>query len=199
MKQLIVSLSLLLILVVGCKNEKEEVTKLQAVVIESELQDVEEIFQFQVTDLYGDDFDFSKLKGKKIMVVNTASECGLTPQYEGLQKLYDTYKDKNFVIVGFPANNFGGQEPGSDVQIAAFCKENYGVSFPMMSKISVKGSDMHEVYQFLTEKEKNGLQDSEVAWNFQKYLLNEQGQLEKVVSPKTLPTDAEIVNWIEAN
>ncbi len=199
MKQLIVSLSLLLIVVVGCKKDKEEVTKLQAVVVESELQDAEEIFQFQVADLYGEDFDFSKLKGKKIMVVNTASECGLTPQYEGLQKLYDTYKDKNFVIVGFPANNFGGQEPGSDQQIAAFCKENYGVSFPMMSKISVKGSDMHEVYQFLTEKEKNGLQDSEVAWNFQKYLLNEQGQLEKVVSPKTLPTDAEIVNWIEAN
>lgn len=199
MKQLIVSLSLLLIVIVGCKKEKEEVTKLQAVVVESELQDAEEIFQFQVADLYGEDFDFSKLKGKKIMVVNTASECGLTPQYEGLQKLYDTYKDKNFVIVGFPANNFGGQEPGSDQQIAAFCKENYGVSFPMMSKISVKGADMHEVYQFLTEKEKNGLQDSEVAWNFQKYLLNEQGQLEKVVSPKTLPTDAEIVNWIEAN
>ena len=199
MKQFIVSLSLLLIVVVGCKKEKEEVTKLQAVVVESELQDAEEIFQFQVADLYGEDFDFSKLKGKKIMVVNTASECGLTPQYEGLQKLYDTYKDKNFVIVGFPANNFGGQEPGSDQQIAAFCKENYGVSFPMMSKISVKGSDMHEVYQFLTEKEKNGLQDSEVAWNFQKYLLNEQGQLEKVVSPQTLPTDAEIVNWIEAN
>jgi glutathione peroxidase len=199
MKQLIVSLSLLLIVIVGCKKEKEEVTKLQAVVVESELQDAEEIFQFQVADLYGEDFDFSKLKGKKIMVVNTASECGLTPQYEGLQKLYDTYKDKNFVIVGFPANNFGGQEPGSDQQIAAFCKENYGVSFPMMSKISVKGADMHEVYQFLTEKEKNGLQDSEVAWNFQKYLLNEQGQLEKVLSPKTLPTDAEIVNWIEAN
>ena len=199
MKQLIVSLSLLLIVVVGCKKDKEEVTKLQAVVVESELQDAEEIFQFQVTDLYGDDFDFSKLKGKKIMVVNTASECGLTPQYEGLQKLYDTYKDKNFVIVGFPANNFGGQEPGSDLQIAAFCKENYGGSGPMMSKISVKGSDMHEVYQFLTEKEKNGLQDSEVAWNFQKYLLNEQGQLEKVVSPKTLQTDAEIINWIAAN
>jgi len=133
------------------------------------------------------------------MVVNTASECGLTPQYEGLQKLYDSYKDDNFVIVGFPANNFGGQEPGSDEQIAAFCKENYGVSFPMMSKISVKGSDMHEVYHFLTEKDKNGLQDSEVAWNFQKYLLNKQGQLEKVIKPNTLPTDAEIVNWIEAN
>ena len=198
MKQLIMSLSLLLVLI-GCKKEKAEVNKLETAVIETKAQEGEAIYQFQVTDLYGEDFDFSKLKGKKIMVVNTASECGLTPQYEGLQKLYDTYKDKNFVIVGFPANNFGGQEPGSDEQIAAFCKENYGVSFPMMSKISVKGSDMHDVYHFLTEKQKNGLQDSEVAWNFQKYLLNEQGQLEKVVAPNTLPTDAEIVNWIKAN
>jgi len=199
MKHVMVSFSLVFILMIGCKKEKEAPTKLQAAVIENTIQDSEEIYQFQVTDLYGDDFDFAKLKGKKIMVVNTASECGLTPQYEALQKLYDTYKDKNFVIVGFPANNFGGQEPGSDAQIAAFCKENYGVSFPMMSKISVKGTDMHEVYHFLTEKQKNGLQDSEVAWNFQKYLLNEQGQLEKVIAPKTLPTDAEIVNWIEAN
>jgi len=199
MKHVMVSFSLIFILMISCKKEKEETTKLQAVVIENAEQDSEEIYQFQVTDLYGDDFDFSDLKGKKIMVVNTASECGLTPQYEALQKLYDTYKDKNFVIVGFPANNFGGQEPGSDAQIAAFCKENYGVSFPMMSKISVKGGDMHEVYHFLTEKDKNGLQDSEVAWNFQKYLLNEQGQLEKVIAPNTLPTDTEIVNWIEAN
>ena len=199
MKHVMISFSLIFILMIGCKKEKEETTKLQAAVIENAVQDSEEIYQFQVTDLYGDDFDFSNLKGKKIMVVNTASECGLTPQYEALQKLYDTYKDKNFVIVGLPANNFGGQEPGSDAQIAAFCKENYGVSFPMMSKISVKGGDMHEVYHFLTEKDKNGLQDSEVAWNFQKYLLNEQGQLEKVIAPNTLPTDTEIVNWIEAN
>ena len=199
MKHVMVSFSLIFILMIGCKNEKEATTKLQTAVIENKVQDSEEIYQFKVTDLYGEDFDFSTLKGKKIMVVNTASECGLTPQYEALQKLYDSYKDKNFVIVGFPANNFGGQEPGSDAQIAAFCKENYGVSFPMMSKISVKGGDMHEVYHFLTEKQKNGLQDSEVAWNFQKYLLNEQGQLEKVVAPKTLPTDADIVNWIEAN
>ncbi len=199
MKLVLVSLSLIFIFIIGCKKEKGETSELQAEMIEYTVQESTEIYQFQVTDLYGDNFDFSKLKGKKIMVVNTASECGLTPQYEGLQKLYDTYKDDNFVIVGFPANNFGGQEPGSDEQIAAFCKENYGVNFPMMSKISVKGKDMHEVYHFLTEKNKNGLQDSEVAWNFQKYLLNEQGQLEKVVAPKTLPTDAEIVNWIEAN
>ncbi|CAG0912127.1 unnamed protein product, partial [Cyprideis torosa] len=139
------------------------------------------------------------LKGKKVMVVNTASECGLTPQYADLQKLYDQYKDQDFVIVGFPANNFGGQEPGSDEQIASFCKENYGVTFPMMSKISVKGDDKHQVYQFLTEKSKNGLQDSEVAWNFQKYLIDENGELAMVIEPRTLPTDPSIVKWIESN
>ena len=155
------------------------------------------IYQFKITDLYGTEFDFSSLKGKKIMVVNTASECGLTPQYEQLQEVYEYYKDKNFVIVGFPANNFGAQEPGSDKQIAEFCKKNFGVTFPMMSKISVKGKDMHEVYQFLTQKTKNGLEDSEVAWNFQKYLLDENGFLVKVISPKMLPNDEEILKWIE--
>lgn len=157
----------------------------------------ETIYQFKVEDLSGDSFDFSTLKGKKILVVNTASECGLTPQYEQLQAIYEKYKDKNFVIVGFPANNFGAQEPGSNQQIATFCQKNYGVTFPMMAKISVKGSDMHPVYQFLTQKAKNGLEDNEVQWNFQKYLINEKGELAKVISPRTLPTDAEIVNWIE--
>jgi len=197
MKQIILSVFLLVVLMAGCKNEKADVVQTKAPMEETKAQAAETIYQFEVTDLYGDPFDFSNLKGKKVMVVNTASECGLTPQYADLQKLYETYKDKNFVIVGFPANNFGGQEPGSDAEIASFCKENYGVSFPMMSKISVKGGDMHEVYHFLTEKEKNGLQDSEVAWNFQKYLINEQGELEMVVEPKTLPTDTSIVNWIE--
>jgi glutathione peroxidase len=156
------------------------------------------IYQFQVEDLEGNPFDFSTLKGKKILVVNTASACGLTPQYEQLQAIYEKYKDKNFVIVGFPANNFGSQEPGTNQQIATFCQKNYGVTFPMMAKISVKGSDMHAVYQFLTQKTKNGLEDSEVQWNFQKYLINEKGELDKVISPRTLPTDAEIVNWIES-
>lgn len=154
------------------------------------------IHQFKVTDLYGNEFDFNTLKGKKVMVVNTASECGLTPQYEQLQAVYEKFKGKNFVIVGFPANNFGAQEPGSDKQIAEFCKKNFGVTFPMMSKISVKGNDMHEVYQFLTQKVKNGLEDSEVAWNFQKYLLDENGYLIKVISPKMLPDDEEIIKWI---
>lgn len=154
------------------------------------------IYQFKVTDLYGNEFDFASLKGKKVLIVNTASECGLTPQYKDLEAIYGKYKDKNFVIVGFPANNFGAQEPGSNEQIATFCQKNYGVTFPMMGKISVKGNDKHELYKFLTEKSKNGLQDSEVEWNFQKYLINEQGELVKVLSPRVLPTDSEIVGWI---
>ena len=157
---------------------------------------VETIYQFRVKDLYGKEFDFATLKGKKILVVNTASECGLTPQYKDLEAIYEKYKDKNFVIVGFPANNFGSQEPGSNEEIAKFCEKNYGVTFPMMSKVSVKGKDMTEIYQFLTQKGKNGLQDSEVEWNFQKYLINEEGRLVKVLSPRVLPTDDEIVGWI---
>ncbi|MGL2963403.1 glutathione peroxidase [Flavobacterium sp. RSB2_4_14] len=157
---------------------------------------IETIYQFKVKDLYGKEFDFASLKGKKILVVNTASECGLTPQYKDLEAIYKKYKDMNFVIVGFPANNFGSQEPGTNEQIAKFCEMNYGVTFPMMSKVSVKGKDMTEIYQFLTQKSKNGLQDSQVEWNFQKYLINEEGQLVKVLSPRVLPTDAEIVGWI---
>ncbi len=157
----------------------------------------ENIYQFKVEDLSGNTFDFSTLKGKKIMIVNTASKCGLTPQYKDLEALYKDYKDKGFEIVGFPANNFASQEPGTNAEIATFCQLNYGVTFPMMEKVSVKGDDMCAVYQFLTQKSKNGLKDSEVEWNFQKYLLNEKGELEKVISPKTLPTDPEIVNWIK--
>ena len=157
----------------------------------------ESIHQFTVTDIDGKSFDFKSLKGKKIMVVNTASKCGLTPQYEKLEALYQKYKNSNFVIVGFPANDFMGQEPGTNEEIATFCKKNYGVSFSMMEKISVKGSDIHPVYQFLTEKSKNGLEDNSVQWNFQKYLIDENGYLVKVVSPRTSPDDQEITNWLE--
>jgi len=157
----------------------------------------ESIYQFQVEDLYGETFDFSDLKGKKLMIVNTASECGLTPQYEQLQFLYESFKDDDFVIVGFPSNNFGGQEPGSNKDIAAFCEYNYGVSFPMMSKISVKGQDIHPIYQFLTQRARNGVKDSEVQWNFQKYLIDEQGHLVEVIEPAVLPVDEKIVAWIK--
>jgi glutathione peroxidase len=156
------------------------------------------IYQFKVTDLSGKEFDFASLKGKKVMIVNTASKCGLTPQYKDLEAIYKEYKDKGFVIVGFPANNFAAQEPGTNKEIAEFCELNYGVTFPMMDKISVKGDDMAPIYHFLTEKSKNNLQDSEVEWNFQKYLINENGELVKVIGPRTLPTDPEIVNWIKS-
>jgi glutathione peroxidase len=155
------------------------------------------IHQFKVTDLSGNSFDFASLKGKKVIVVNTASKCGLTPQYKDLETLYATYKDKGLVIVGFPANNFFSQEPGTNEEIAQFCQLNYGVTFPMMAKVSVKGKDMCEVYQFLTQQANNGVEDSDVEWNFQKYLLNEKGELEKVISPRTKPLDEEIVNWVK--
>ena len=154
------------------------------------------IHQFKVADIYGNIFDFSQLKGKKVMIVNTASKCGLTYQYEALQKLYSQFKDLNFVIVGFPSNDFLWQEPGSNDEIIDFCEQNYGVTFPMMSKITVKGTKKHPIYQFLTQKSKNNYRDSRVTWNFQKYLINQEGQIEKIISPRTRPDSQEIVSWI---
>lgn len=184
------------ILLFSCKNEaqakKENNKKTEKVMSK------QNIYQFKVEDLSGKIFDFSSLKGKKVMIVNTASKCGLTPQYKDLEAIYKEYKDKGFVIVGFPANNFASQEPGTNEEIASFCQMNYGVTFPMMDKVSVKGDDMCAIYQFLTQKDKNGVEDSNVEWNFQKYLINKNGELEKVISPKTLPTDPEIIDWIKA-
>lgn len=157
----------------------------------------ENIHQFKAVDLSGNEFDFSTLKGKKVIIVNTASKCGLTAQYESLEAIYKHYQDSNFVIIGFPANNFGAQEPGTNTEIAAFCQRNYGVSFPMMEKVSVKGEDMCAVYQFLTQKAKNGVADSDVEWNFQKYLINEKGELDKVIKPQVAPNDPVIINWIK--
>jgi glutathione peroxidase len=156
------------------------------------------IHEFTVISIDGDSLNLSEFKGKKMMVVNTASKCGLTPQYKELEALYHEFKDSNFVIVGFPANNFMAQEPGTDDEIAAFCSKNYGVSFPMMSKISVKGKDMHPVYKFLTSLSENGLEDNEVKWNFQKYLIDENGFLVRVISPTTPPNDPEIITWIKS-
>jgi glutathione peroxidase len=142
-------------------------------------------YDFKVKDIDGNDFSFNQLKGKKVLIVNTASKCGNTPQYAELEKFYELHKDKNFVIIGFPANNFLSQEPGTNEEIKSFCQKNYGVSFPMMSKISVKGTDIHPLYKWLTSKDLNGIEDSEVKWNFQKYLINEKGTLVSVLNPKT--------------
>ena len=150
-------------------------------------------YDFKVESLEGGTIDFSKFKGKKILIVNTASECGYTPQYEGLQKLYDTYKDK-LVIVGFPANNFGGQEPGTNVEIGEFCKKNYGVTFPMAAKISVKGDDIAPIYKYLTSKAENGVLDAVVGWNFGKFLLDEKGNLLQYFPSKVTPMSEEITS-----
>jgi len=154
------------------------------------------IYDFTVKDISGNDFSFADLKGKKILVVNTASKCGLTPQYEGLEKLYKEYGGDDFMIVGFPANNFMNQEPGTNEKIAEFCEVNYGVTFPMMSKISVKGKDKHPLYQWLTKKELNGVSSSKVTWNFQKYMINEQGELVGHIPPKKKPHSKEILAWL---
>jgi len=196
MKKLFVMICVALGLM-SCKTDAQEKKVVNTALKSEKTANKETIYQFKVKDLYGKEFDFATLKGKKIMIVNTASKCGLTPQYKLLEELYEKYKDKNFVIVGFPANNFLWQEPGTDEEIATFCKQNYGVTFPMMSKISVKGKNMHEVYQFLTKKSRNGYKDSSAAWNFQKYLLNKKGELVSVVKPKTLPNNQEIIDWIE--
>lgn len=191
MKKIIAALGLAFGLLFGCQNKIIEKPT-------SELMDNRpNIYGFKVEDLSGAEFDFSSLKGKKIMVVNTASKCGLTPQYKELQALYEKYKNRNFIIIGFPANDFMSQEPGTNQEIAEFCQINYGVTFPMMAKIAVKGDEMAPIYQFLTQESLNGFADSKVEWNFQKYLLNEKGQLEKVVGPRIVPTDKEIIDWIE--
>ncbi len=154
-------------------------------------------YDFTVKDIDGNAFHFSQLKGKKVMIVNTASKCGFTPQYADLEKLYETYHKNGFVIIGFPSNDFNHQEPGTNSEIKDFCTKNYGVTFPMMAKISVRGEDMNPVYQWLTSKEKNGKLDSTVKWNFQKYLISRNGELVRVVYSREKPDSDEIVAWIE--
>ena len=149
------------------------------------------IYDFKVEALEGGTINFAAFKGKKILVVNTASKCGYTPQYKELEQLYQEYKEK-LVIVGFPANNFGGQEPGSNAEIKEFCQKNYGVSFPMAAKISVKGEDMAPIYKWLTQKSENGVLDAEIRWNFNKFLIDENGNMVAYFPSKVSPMSEEI-------
>lgn len=160
------------------------------------MEGLKNFHDFTVKDIDGNDFDLATLKGKKVLVVNVASKCGLTPQYEQLQELYEKYSHLNFVVIGFPANNFMDQEPGSNLEIKEFCTMNYGVTFPMMEKISVKGDGQFPLYQWLTQKSENGLLDQEVTWNFQKFMVDEEGNLVDVVMPKESPMSKKIVSWI---
>jgi glutathione peroxidase len=152
---------------------------------------------FTVYTIDGEEYPLSQLKGKKVLVVNTASKCGYTPQYEDLEKLYETYGGENFTVIGFPANNFMNQEPGSNEDIKSFCTSKYGVSFPMMAKISVKGSDIDPLYQWLTTKEENGVMDAPVKWNFQKFMIDENGNLAGMAKTSENPLSDDIVNWIK--
>lgn len=154
------------------------------------------LHDFTVTTLEGETFPLSQLKGKKVMVVNTASKCGLTPQYETLEKLYKQYGGEKFVIIGFPANNFMKQEPGTNSEIREFCTANYGVTFPMMEKISVKGDDIHPLYKWLTTKSENGVVDAEISWNFQKFLIDEKGNVVDYLKPREKPDSEKVLSWL---
>ena len=190
MNKLVLITLLLTILTTNCSDN---------IAKQSDIEQIEQkttqklIYDFTMQDISGELVSLSQYKGKVILIVNTASKCGLTPQYEDLQKLYDEYKEKDFVILGFPANNFLSQEPGTDEDIKQFCSLNYGVSFPMFSKISVKGKDIDPLYQYLTQKEENGVLDASVSWNFQKFLINKNGVLVASFSPKTTVNDEDFM------
>jgi len=153
-------------------------------------------FDFSATGIDGKEINMSEFKGKKILVVNTASKCGFTPQYTDLEKLYREFGPEKFVILGFPANNFLWQEPKSNEEIARFCSLNYNVTFPMFAKISVKGKNQHPIYEWLTKKELNGKADIKVKWNFQKFMINERGEWIDFVAPGESPYSEKIVNWL---
>ena len=155
------------------------------------------IHQFEMKSLQGKMIPLETYKDKVVLVVNVASKCGLTPQYKDLQEVYDKYKDQGLVILGFPANNFMRQEPGTDEEIQSFCSINYGVTFPMFSKISVKGKDIHPLYDFLTDEEKNGVYDGKIKWNFQKFLVGKDGQVIRSIPPTTSVKDEDILSEIE--
>lgn len=180
----------------GCKQVKSKPENIN-------MSDKSTFYQFlesnpnaKVRSIDGMEYDYSGLKGKKVLIVNTASECGYTPQYEDLEKLYQSYKDK-LIILGFPANNFGGQEPGSNEEIKEFCKTKYSVTFPMFEKISVAGDDMAPIYKWLTSKDLNGWNDQQPKWNFNKYLLDEEGNLVKYYSSAVKPMSDEIVSQLK--
>ena len=180
----------------ACQNKNTQITS-QPMNTENQ-QTAQNIYDFKVETITGDTLDLATLKGKKVIIVNTASKCGLTPQFEGLEKLHQLHKNKNLVIIGFPSNDFMSQDPGSNEEIAEFCQLNYGVTFPMMAKIVVKGKNQHPLYQYLTQKSLNGKDDYDVQWNFQKFLINENGTIDKVIDPKTSPLDEEIIEWINS-
>lgn len=175
----------------SCTNQKSEISKAKTTELMGKT-----IYDFKVEGLDGKEINFADFKGKKILIVNTASECGFTPQYADLEKVYEQYKDK-LVVVGFPANNFGGQEPGTNAEIGSFCQKNYGVTFPMAAKVSVKGDDTAPIFKYLTEQELNGVKNTTILWNFTKFLIDENGKLIDSYVSTTKPTSESITKHLK--
>lgn len=192
MKKILILLLSAGALLQSCKNQKNDVSQTKT----ADQQMSKTIYDYKVESLDGQEINFADFKGKKILVVNTASECGFTPQYADLEKLSKEYAD-NLVIVGFPANNFGGQEPGSNTEIGAFCEKNFGVTFPMAAKVSVKGDDTAPIFKFLTEKDLNGVKNTGILWNFTKFLIDENGHLIDTFISTTKPTSESITKYLK--
>ena len=188
-----IKISSLALLLLGCVSQPKQGNSKSVETASSVVSPDKNIYDFKVESLEKGTINFADFKGKKILIVNTASECGYTPQYKELQALYEKFKDK-LVIVGFPANNFGGQEPGTAQEIKAFCEKNYGVTFPMASKISVKGDDIAPIYKWLTSKSANGVLDAEIGWNFNKFLIDENGVMVAHFPSKVKPMGEEILS-----
>lgn len=167
-------------LLVQCQNKQNNTSS----------RDMKTVYDFEMISIDGQKVPLSQYRGKVLVIVNVASKCGLTPQYADLQEFYEQYKDRGVEVLGFPANNFGAQEPGTNSEIKEFCTKNYGVTFPMFAKISVKGDDMHPLYQYLTQKSQNGVIDAPVQWNFQKFIIDKEGKVVTSVEPTTTVTDA---------
>lgn len=188
-----------IIFILSCTAQASTDNKINRQTDETQLSKNERmtLHDFTVTGINGDEMDLSQFKGKKVLIVNTASKCGFTPQYEELEELYNKYKGEGLVIIGFPANNFGGQEPGSNDEIEAFCKKNYGVSFPMAAKVSVKGDDQHELFKWLTTQENEDF-TGDIKWNFEKFLIDENGNLVHRFRSMAKPMGNKITKAIEA-
>jgi len=175
--------------ILACTQQKKEISQDKNAAMKT-------IHDYKVESLDGNEINFADFKGKKILIVNTASECGFTPQYADLETISKKYADE-VVVVGFPANNFGGQEPGSNEEIGAFCQKNYGVTFPLAAKVSVKGDDIAPIFKYLTEKDLNGVKNTSIMWNFTKFLLDENGKLIDSFISTTKPTDEKIVKYFK--
>lgn len=191
MKKLFILLLSAVAFLQSCTNQKSEKSQQQTAENMGKT-----IYDYKVESLDGGEINFADFKGKKILVVNTASECGFTPQYADLETLSKEYKDR-LVVIGFPANNFGGQEPGSNEEIASFCQKNYGVTFPMAAKVSVKGDDIAPIFKYLTEIELNGVKNSSILWNFTKFLIDENGKLIDSFVSTTKPTSESITKHLK--